>query len=49
MGHVIYYVADHQIKTLCEYYNIDIDNCTELDICELLDKLLDEIAIKTNG
>lgn len=48
MDHVNYYLADHQIEALCKYYNVNIDNCTELDICQLLDQLLDKIAIEVD-
>lgn len=42
-GGIMYRITDNQAEILCTYFNKDIKTLEEYEICELLDKYIDEL------
>lgn len=42
-NYIPYKITDEQAKRICEYYGKDINQLEEYEICELLDKIIDEL------
>ena len=42
MENINYTLIPETAKDICEYYNVDINTLEEWEICELVDKFIDE-------
>lgn len=41
---ILYHIDINQAELLCKYYNKNINDLEEYEICELLDSYIDEIS-----
>lgn len=48
MENINYTLVGETAKDICEYYKVDINNIEEWEICELVDRFIDEALCKTN-
>ena len=39
---ILFRISEEQANIICNYYNKNIKNLEEYEICELLDRLIDE-------
>ena len=49
MKNINYILIHETAKDICEYYNADINTLEEWEICELVDKFIDEQLFKINN
>lgn len=46
MENINYILINETAKDICKYYNLNIDSLEEWEICELLDRFIDEMLCK---
>jgi hypothetical protein len=49
MENINYTLIHETAKDICEHYNVDIVNLEEWEICELVDRFIDEQLIKNKN
>lgn len=43
-NYIDYHITEGQVKIICRYWNKDYKNLEDYEICELLDKTIDELV-----
>lgn len=41
---ILFHITESQVESLCKHFNKDITTLQEYEVCELLDKLIDELS-----
>lgn len=48
MENITYTLIHETAKDICNYYNVDINSLEEWEICELVDRFIDEMLHKND-
>ena len=43
-GNINFVLTPDQAATICKHFGVDVDKLEEFEICELLDRLIDEVV-----
>lgn len=41
--YINFHITESQAEKICEYFNIDLNQLEEYEVCELLDRIIDEL------
>lgn len=44
MNSIVFHITEHQAELVAKYYDKDVSELEEYEICELLDRYIDELA-----
>lgn len=43
-NNILFHITEEQAELLCKYFNKDLKDLEEYEVCELLDKYIDKLA-----